>query len=118
MVAGLLLVGSAAHAADPTPAVPVARDVLVYKDGDRVQGKLLKKEDGFFIFHSDRFGDLRVPETDAVFVPAEKAVGAVATAPAPSPPRKRRPPSQRRRRRKKPSSRSWPRAGSCCTRGC
>ncbi len=84
MVAGGILLVSA-HAADNTPAVPVPRDVLVYKDGDRVQGKLIKKEDGFFIFHSDRFGDLRVPETDAVFVPAEKAIGAVATAPAPAP---------------------------------
>ena len=84
--AGLLtgaVLGVAGYAADTTPAIPVARDVLFYKDGDRVQGKLLRKEDGFFIFRSDRFGELRVPDSDAVFVPAEKANGTVATAPAP-----------------------------------
>ena len=35
--------------------------MLVYKDGDRVQGRLLRQEDNILVFQSDRFGVLQVP---------------------------------------------------------
>ena len=44
------------------PPVP---DVLVYKDGDRVQGRLIAREGDTLVFRSLRFGDLRVSTDDA-----------------------------------------------------
>lgn len=49
-----------------------ARDALVYKDGDRVQGKFLTREGDTIVFRSERFGELRVPASDAVVVKADK----------------------------------------------
>ncbi len=46
-------------------AAPAATDVLVYKDGDRVQGRLIATEGGTIVFRSNRFGELRVPTTQA-----------------------------------------------------
>ncbi len=46
------------------PAAP-ARDVLVYPDGDRVQGRLVEKTGDTIVFQSDRFGLLRVPAAGA-----------------------------------------------------
>ncbi len=70
---GLLVLGVAAlstgRAADAE--VP-SRDTLVYKDGDRVQGQLLRQEDNILVFNSDRFGVLRVPADGAVVIKAEK----------------------------------------------
>lgn len=40
-------------------------DTLVYADGDSVQGKLISQADGFIVFQSNRFGQLRVPVTEA-----------------------------------------------------
>lgn len=61
-----------------------ARDVLVYKDGDRLQGKLLAREGNMLVFKSDRFGELRVPADGAVVIKAEKPVEALRAAkPAP-----------------------------------
>lgn len=40
-------------------------DVLVYNDGDRVQGRLLAREGDTLVFRSPRFGDLRVPAATA-----------------------------------------------------
>ncbi len=48
------------------------KDVLVFKDGDRVQGRLVEKTDKLIVFQSDRFGELRVPVDNAVVIPAEK----------------------------------------------
>jgi Protein of unknown function, DUF481 len=53
---------------------PAARDSLVYKDGDRVQGKFVAREGDVILFKADRFGDLRVAAGDAVVVMAEKAL--------------------------------------------
>jgi hypothetical protein len=64
--AGLPVAGRAQE-----PEVP-ARDVLVYKDGDRVQGRLLREENNLLVFSSDRFGVLRVPVDKAVVIKAEK----------------------------------------------
>jgi len=47
------------------------RDVLVYKDGDRVSGRLVAEQDGVLVFKSDRFGELRVPASQAVVIKAE-----------------------------------------------
>jgi hypothetical protein len=72
-----LVVGRAAE-----PAVP-ARDVLVYKDGDRVQGRLIGRNDGIIVFQSERFGELRVPADKADVVPAKgPAAAPVAATPA------------------------------------
>ena len=40
-------------------------DMLIFKDGDRVQGTFVRKENGKIIFQSPRFGNLSVPEGDA-----------------------------------------------------
>lgn len=53
-------------------AAPVkSRDILVYKDGDRIHGALVENAGGTIVFKSDRFGELRVPSSDAVVIPAE-----------------------------------------------
>jgi hypothetical protein len=63
-------VGWELEAARVTPA---ARDTLVYKDGDRVQGTLVERTSDLIVFRSDRFGDLRVTAADAVVIKAEQA---------------------------------------------
>lgn len=80
-----LAIGRAAEPAEP--GTPV-HDVLVYKDGDRVQGKLLRQEGDLLVFQSDRFGLLQVPADRAVVIKAEKPVAPVAATPpaAPVPP--------------------------------
>jgi hypothetical protein len=50
----------------------MTRDTLVYKDGDRVQGKLIEKTADAIVFKSDRFGELRLTAGDAVVILAEK----------------------------------------------
>lgn len=61
-------------------AVPNPRDTLVYKDGDRLHGKLLERTGDLIVFKSDRFGELRVPAANAVVIKGDKPV---ATAPRP-----------------------------------
>lgn len=81
-LAGLPVAGRAQE-----PGVP-GRDVLVYKDGDRVQGRLLREEDKLLVFSSDRFGMLRVPVDKAVVIKAEKPAApppAVAATPPAAP---------------------------------
>jgi hypothetical protein len=51
---------------------PNARDTLVYKDGDRVQGAVVSQTAEEIVFKSDRFGEVRVRATDAVVIKAEK----------------------------------------------
>ncbi len=77
------LVG-AGRAADKTEPTASTRDALVYKDGDRVQGKLVERADGMIVFKTDRFGVVRVPAGDAVVILAEKPArpGPAETAPA------------------------------------
>jgi hypothetical protein len=65
----------------------ITRDVLVYKDGDRVQGRLVSQTAETIVFQSDRFGELRVPAANVVVIkagkPAEPAPGSsVASAPS------------------------------------
>lgn len=63
-------------------------DELQYKDGNRVTGHYVRKEDGMLVFQSKRFGLLRVPINEAVLVlasppktAAEAAAVAAATVP-------------------------------------
>lgn len=48
------------------------RETLVFKDGDRVQGKVVQRTADLIVFKSDRFGELKVKPSDAVIIPAEK----------------------------------------------
>ena len=70
------------HAAELAAA---ARDMLVYPDGDRVQGRLVGRKDGIIVFQSDRFGELRVPADKAKVVPGKPAPAPVAAAPGVEP---------------------------------
>jgi hypothetical protein len=69
---------------------PNPRDTLVYKDGDRIQGKVIEQTADAIVFKADRFGELRVKAGDAVVIKAEKVVvpktatTAAAAPPAPS----------------------------------
>jgi hypothetical protein len=58
-----------------------SRDTLVFKDGDRIQGKLVDNADGTIVFQSERFGSLRVPAADAVVIKAEAQPAATRPAP-------------------------------------
>lgn len=79
LVLGLLLLGVSGRATESEPAV---RDVLVYRDGDRVQGRLVEQADNILVFQSDRFGLLRVPVESAVVIKGEKPAGpAIAASP-------------------------------------
>jgi hypothetical protein len=69
------------QATENPPPVP---DVLVYNDGDRVQGRLLAREGDTLVFRSLRFGDLRVSTADAR-VTTEVVVTPVDAAVAPAP---------------------------------
>jgi hypothetical protein len=60
-----------------------ARDVLVYRDGDRVQGRLMEQADNILVFQSDRFGLLRVPVESAVVIKGERSSGTAAAAQPP-----------------------------------
>ena len=54
-----------------TPGALLA-DTLVYADGDAVQGTLISQEDGLIVFASNRFGELRVPTSQATVERGEK----------------------------------------------
>ena len=60
-----------------------SRDVLVYKDGDRVHGQLLRQEGDILVFRSDRFGEQRVSVDLAVVIKGEKPPEPVAEATVP-----------------------------------
>lgn len=57
-------------------AVPNPRDTLVYKDGDRLHGKMLERAGDIIVFKSDRFGELRVPAGNAVVIKADQPAAA------------------------------------------
>jgi len=70
----LLLLGVFALSAVVLPAelaMPMdalTEDELVYRDGDRLRGHLLSDQETEWVFHSKRFGELRVSKTDASVV--------------------------------------------------
>jgi hypothetical protein len=63
-----------------------SRDTLVYKDGDRVQGKLIETSGTVIVFKSDRFGELRVSSSQAVVIKAPQGETAEAPKAAQVPP--------------------------------
>ncbi len=67
--------------ADAEPQ-PVKLDELVYKDGDRVRGHLVSRDEQMILFESARFGLLRVPATDAKVMLANPQPSASGPAPA------------------------------------
>lgn len=113
---GLIL--SAVHGRELTPApamvdasgepaaapAPEKWDILIYNDGDRTRGHLLRRENGMLVFQSVRFGELRVPASEAMIetpdgppsppppapavspAPPAKAVVQADTPPTPAPP--------------------------------
>jgi hypothetical protein len=66
------------------------KDTLVYKDGDRIHGRLISSTPELIVFESGRFGRIRVTPDQAVVIKAEPAVAAVPPGPpvAPVPPAK------------------------------
>ncbi len=46
-------------------AAPPANDTLVYKDGDRILGRLVSDDGKTIVFRSNRFGELSVPHNQA-----------------------------------------------------
>jgi hypothetical protein len=69
------------QAQESGPMAQNGRDVLVYKDGDRVLGKLVEQTAATIVFFSERFGTLRVPATDAVVIKSSKSPAPPATPP-------------------------------------
>jgi hypothetical protein len=67
-------------------AVLVRADTLVFTNGDSLTGVLLKKEGGNIVFKSTRFGELTVPENEAVVKPATTTPAPAATPAQPAPP--------------------------------
>lgn len=61
------------------------RETLVFKDGDRVQGRVVQRTAGMIVFKSDRFGELKVKAADVVVIPAEKPVTPAPKSAAPKP---------------------------------
>ncbi len=82
----LILAGTAPARADDAVADPAApkpaMDVLVYPDGDRVQGQFVERIEDDFVFQSERFGLLRVPAEGARIIFAKKPAKGVAALPA------------------------------------
>lgn len=61
--------------ATPKPPPP---DELVYKDGDRLRGRFIKREGDTLLFQSERFGLLRAPADTADVILAKTPTPAVA----------------------------------------
>ena len=70
----LVLATSTARAEIPQPDASTP-DVLIYNDGDRVRGRLLRREEGMLVFQSPRFGELRVPAAAASLVTEGASAG-------------------------------------------
>jgi hypothetical protein len=60
-----VLIAAALPAELATPMEALTEDELVYRDGDRLRGHLLSDEETEWVFHSKRFGELRVSKQDA-----------------------------------------------------
>ena len=72
MIFAALACGAALGQTLRAESTPNPRDTLVYKDGDRLQGKVLERTADVIVFKSDRFGELRVPAANAVVIKADK----------------------------------------------
>jgi hypothetical protein len=76
----IVLCGMVATNVPGQPAEGHPRDILVFKDGDRIQGRLVEQLGTILIFQSDRFGELRVSTNQAVVIKADKPVAPAPTA--------------------------------------
>ena len=74
---GQIVAPRAAQAA-PKPVIPL--DELVYKDGDRVRGRFMKRTGDMLEFQSERFGLLRVRAAEADVILAKTPPPSMATA--------------------------------------
>jgi hypothetical protein len=77
---GLLWLGGTSLRADPdaVSAEPAKYDILVYKDGDQLKGRLKERSATEIVFQSTRFGLLRVKVGDAKVVLANGEDDAIA----------------------------------------
>jgi hypothetical protein len=66
-------------------ALEARADVLIFADGDRVQGTFVRRENGKIIFQSLRFGNLSVPEKEATVEVTSQPPPIVAPMPAEAP---------------------------------
>jgi hypothetical protein len=82
----LLALAVSGLVAAEAPSPPAGRDTLVYKDGDRVHGRLVRQEGGTLVFKSDRFGELRVASADAVVIKGDATAAPVAAIKPAAPP--------------------------------
>lgn len=80
--AGLLPAAAVLRAAEQAPEEPPAPHVLVYENGDRAQGRLVAREGDILVFRSLRFGELRVPASEARVITAPVAVRKALSAPS------------------------------------
>ncbi len=48
-----------------TPIEALSEDELIYRDGDRLRGHLVSEKESEWVFHSKRFGELRVSKNEA-----------------------------------------------------
>jgi hypothetical protein len=69
---GLVLAVWAGPARAANESEETVRDMLVFQDGDRVQGRLVERVGNVLVFQSDRFGELRVPADSVVVIKAQK----------------------------------------------
>lgn len=60
-------------AAVVAPEIPPTPHVLVYPDGDRVQGRVVAREGDVIVFRSARFGEIRVAAKDVTVITAPVA---------------------------------------------
>lgn len=58
------------------------RDLLVYPNGDRLQGRLVNRTEKLIVFQSNRFGELRVPADEAVVILPDQVAVPVPVTPA------------------------------------
>ncbi len=77
VVGGLVLAARPVRAADERAEEGAPHDALVYKNGDRLQGKLISQTAEMIVFQSERFGELHVPAANAVVIKAAAAPAAV-----------------------------------------
>lgn len=62
---------------------PQVRDTLVFKNGDRLQGAVLRQTEEEIVFKSERFGEQRVRSAEAVVISAEQPVNTATPAALP-----------------------------------
>ena len=54
--------------------VGLLQDQIVFTNGDRLSGRYLRQEDGYYHFQSERFGEMRVSTQDAEVIRADAGV--------------------------------------------